>query len=144
FSELIEETILAYRQGRIEQLEYLHQAMEAFDQFLTGHNAGLPRKLSRYQHAPAYYGIMGAAFSQLPNLDDEHTADVAIEIEALIERHRVTDWVTNLDVQNRIKQQLDELFYNLERQYNFTLTGDELDTLIEELLEVAKARDRLT
>ena len=58
FSELIEETILAYRQGRIDQLEYLQQAEKALDQMRAGRESSLPPELSRYQHAPAYYGIL--------------------------------------------------------------------------------------
>ena len=140
FSELVEETILAYRQGRIDQLEYLQRAEKALDQMRTGRDSGLPLELSRYQHAPAYYGILRLALSE-NGLRDNDMTELAIQIEQTIESHKVTDWTTNLDVQKRIKQHLDEMLYELERRHNLALTVEELDMLIEQVLEVAKARD---
>lgn len=140
FSELVEETILAYRQGRIDQLEYLQQAEKVLDQMRSGYDAGLPSELSRYQHAPAYYGILRLALSE-NGLRDNDMTELAIQIEQTIESHKVTDWTTNLDVQKRIKQHLDEMLYELERRHNLTYTVEELDMLIEQVLEVAKARD---
>ena len=53
----------------------------------------------------------------------------------------MTDWTTNLDVQKRIRQNLDDLLYDLEQQHDLTFTVDALDMLIEQVLEVARARD---
>lgn len=142
FSELIEETILAYRQGRIDQLEYLQQAEKVLDRLRAGHDGGLPPQLNRYQHAPAYYGILRTSLND-NNPGDDPVADLAIEIEAIIEAHKVTDWTTNLDVQKRIKQQLDDMLYDLESQYAVAFSAEESDMLIEHVLEVAKARDKL-
>lgn len=142
FSELVEETILAYRQGRIDQLEYLQRAEKALDQMRKGHDSNLPVKLSRYQHAPAYYGILRIALNE-NGFDDNLMADLAIQIETIVETHKVTDWTTNLDVQNRIKRELDEKLYDIERQYHLTFTVDDLDMLIEQIMEIAKARDNL-
>lgn len=142
FSELVEETILAYRQGRIDQIEYLQRAEKTLNQMRKGHDSNLPVKLSHYQHAPAYYGILRITLNE-NGFDDDLMADLAIQIETIVETHKVTDWTTNLDVQNRIKRELDEKLYDIERQYHLTLTVDELDMLIEQIMEIAKARDNL-
>ncbi|MCA9883445.1 MAG: type I restriction endonuclease subunit R, partial [Anaerolineae bacterium] len=142
FSELVEETILAYRQGRIDELEKLAQAEALLHQIRSGHTSGLPQKLTRYQHAPAYYGILQVALNEY-GLDADRLADFAIQSEKIIESYRITDWVSNLDVQNRIKRALDEMIYELEQQLGDPLPPEAVKMLIEQILEVAKARDKL-
>lgn len=145
FAELVEETILAYRQGRLDQLEYLNQANKALGQMRDGQRSDLPAKLSRYRHAPAFYGILKVALGEY-GLDDDQTADIAIRVEEIIEDYKITDWTINLDVKNRIMQQLNAYFYQVEQEAGITFSSeqlDELDGLFERVLETARARDTL-
>ncbi len=137
FAELVEATIEAYRQGRIDQLDYLYQSEELLASIRSEHSMDLPVELHPYRHAPAYFGLLRLALGE----NSLNVAPLAIQIEQTIEAHKVTDWTTNLDVQKRIRQQLDELMFQLERQHGTSLNVDELDMLIESVLEVAKARD---
>jgi type I restriction enzyme, R subunit len=143
FAELVEETILAYKQGRLDELEYFKVSDDLMQQMRSGRDNSRPEQLARYLHAPAYYGLLRQRLAAY-NIDDSRLADAAIEHEAIIESHKVTDWSSNHDVQNAIKRQLDDYFYEMERALAIELPFAELDMLIEELMEVAKARTRLT
>lgn len=143
FAEMIEETINAYRQGRLDELELLTQAEQIRDLMRAGHASHLPATLSRYHHAPAYYRILRATLN-VASFSEDDAAELAIAIEAIVEQHKVRDWVSNLDVQKRIRQYLDDLLYDRGQAVGLTLSADELDKLIESLLETAKVRDRLT
>ena len=140
FSELVEETILAYRQGRIDQLEYLRRAQGVLDQLRSGQRGGQPEQLTRYRHAAAYYGILRDSLVAY-GLSDEHIADVAIAHETIIEANKITDWTVNLDVQKKIKRQLDHQLGEVEREADIEFDLDQLDVLIDQILEVAKARN---
>jgi type I restriction enzyme, R subunit len=140
FSELVEETIKAYRQGRIDQLEYLQRAQEALDQLRGGQHSGQPVQLARYQHATAYYGVIHEPLAAY-GLSDERIADVAIKQEQLIEANKITDWTNNLDVQKKIKRQLDHHFSDVEREAAREFDFDQIDAMIDQVVEVAKARD---
>lgn len=140
FSELVEETIQAYRQGRIDQLEYLNHAQSALAQMRSGQRGGQPEQLSRYRHAAAYYGVIREPLSAY-GLDDEQIAAISIQQEQIIEGYKITDWTTNLDVQKQIKQQLDAHFYAVERKAGAAFDLDQLDAMIDQVLEIAKARD---
>ena len=140
FSELIEETINAYRQGRIDQVEYMRRAQDALGQMRAGDHRGQPPQLARYQHASAYYGAIHEPLATF-GLSDEHIADVAIRQEAIIEQNKVTDWASNLDVQKKIKRQLDHHFYDVEKQAGAQFDLDQVDAMIDQLVEIAKARD---
>lgn len=140
FSELIEDMIKAYRQGRIDQLEYLRRAQEALDQLRTGQQGGLPTQLARYQHAATYYGAIREQLATF-GLNDERIAEIAIAQEQIIEANKATDWTNNLDVQKKIKRQLDHHFYDVEKAVGAQFDLDQIDVLIDQVVEIAKARD---
>lgn len=141
FSELVAETIAAYRQGRIDQLEYLAQAHAHLAQMRAGRDGAQPERLDRYRHAPAYFGVLREQLVAY-GLDDERIADLAIRQEEIIEANKVTDWETNLDVQNQIRSALDDHLYQVEQDAGVVIEADALDLMIEQVLEVAKARSR--
>jgi type I restriction enzyme, R subunit len=141
FAELVEETIQGYKQGRLDELEYFRVSDDLMQQMRSGRDNSQPAQLARYLDAPAYYGVLRQRLA-VYNIDDSRLADAAIEHEAIIERHKITDWSNNRDVQNIIKRELDDYFYEMERALNLELPLAELDMLIEEMMEVAKARAR--
>ena len=143
FAELVEEAILAYKQGRLDELDYFHAAENLMQQMRSGQDNSLPAQLASYLHAPAYYGILSERLAAY-NVSDGHLAQAAIAHEAIIERFKVTDWTNNHDVKKIIKAQLDDYFYELERELNLELPFAELDMLLESLMEVAIARARLS
>ncbi len=68
-------------------------------------------------------------------------AALAIEQEGIIEANKVTDWRYNLDVQRTIRRKLDDGFIELERDTGAAIDIAQVDLMIEQILEVAKARD---
>jgi type I restriction enzyme R subunit len=140
FSELVEETIKAYRQGRIDQLEYLRRAQEVLGQLRAGQHSGQPTQLARYQHAAAYYGVIREQLASY-GLDDERIAGIAITQEQIIEANKITDWTNNLDVQKKIKRQLDHHFYDIEKESGAEFDLNQVDAMIDQVVEIAKARD---
>jgi type I restriction enzyme R subunit len=139
FSELVEETIQAYRQGRIDQLEYLRLAEGGLAQVRAGRASGLPPQLLPYRDAPAYYGVVRETLAGY-GLDDAAIAAIAIEQERAIEAHKIRDWGTNRDVQNEMKRSLDDIFYTVEQRTGVLLNSEQLDVMIDHVIEVAKAR----
>jgi type I restriction enzyme R subunit len=139
FSELVEETIAAYRQGRIDELEYLRRAQEGLAQMRSGHAESLPPQLHACRDAPAYYGVIRELLADY-GLDDHAIADIAVAQEGAIEAHKVRDWDGNRDVQNQMKRALDDIFYAVEGRLGAPLRGEHLDVMIDRVIEVAKAR----
>jgi hypothetical protein len=105
----------------------------------SGRDAGAPPQLLRYRDAPAYYGVVRETLAAY-GLHDDAIADIAIRQEAVIEQHKVTDWARNHDVQNDIRRELDDLFYEVETHTGQLIAAEQLGLLIEQVIEVAKAR----
>ena len=147
FSELVEETISLFQLGRIDEAEYLERMSDAMEEVRSGHDRSQPAKLQPYRDAPAYFGVMQSILSQTdegePQVQDDVVADMAIEIEAIIERHKIRDWTTNADVERRINGDLDMYLFDMKRQHELTLSAAEMDLIMENVLDVARKRTNL-
>jgi type I restriction enzyme R subunit len=148
FSRLIEETIEAYRQGRISEAEYLKRASEILHTVQTGRDADTPGKLFQYRDAPAFYRAMYDPLAQYEvgvpgTTKDELLADMAIRLEQIIEARKIRDWTTNPDVWNEMQAAMDEYLYSVKGRYDIPLTNGDIDVILDRVLELAKQRDRL-
>jgi type I restriction enzyme R subunit len=149
FSDLIEETITAYKQGRLDDADYLARVSQHYQQFVSGRTNTLPAKLNAHKHARAYYGILLEAISHhapaaIEPIDStELGADMAIRIEEMIEEHKIRDWTGNIDIQNRMKDDLEDYLFRIKGRYNVAFSGDEIDMLLDQLIHTAKQRNNL-
>jgi type I restriction enzyme R subunit len=116
FSQLVEETIEQYKLGRISELEYLNQMEAGMEQMRTGRDSSLPSQLGNYQDASAYYGLLLDPISRCVNNTDASNlpslvADLAIQFELAINRHKVRDWAHNPTAVNDMKNALEDHLY---------------------------------
>jgi len=144
FSRLIEETIAAYRQGRIDEAEYLKQAREMQEDFQRGYDDGVPEALRSHRDAPAYYGTLTTILE--PHLATRETGPgyltaAAIQTEGIVDQHKIRDWTNNPDTHRKIKFALDEYLYDVLAEHQVRLSDEELDMLLENLVELARRRD---
>jgi type I restriction enzyme, R subunit len=150
FSKLIDEAIEAYRQGRIDEAEYLRRATEAVEALRTGRDDALPAELRRYRDAPAYYGVIrepliqyvGRTAGQVPDVDGVAAA-MAIRCEGIIEANKVRDWTQNPDVQNRMRLAMEDYLDEIERSRRLALTDGDRDVILDSVIYVARQRDAL-
>jgi len=148
FSVMIDETIQAYKEGRIDELQYLQTVKEAVETVRSGRDeASLPPELRRYKHASAYFGAIREPLSGY--FSDGETAqlmevarDMAIRIEAIIEGHKIRDWVNNRDVHNAMKIDIEDyLFDEIFPQYGMRISMEEMDEILDRVIELARQRD---
>ncbi len=140
FSQFITETIEAYRAGRLSEAEYLKQMRDILEQVQQGTARNIPARLHRYQHAQAYFGVLQNVLEASPGglangIAEDVLADMAIEIEKLIEGRKIRDWVTNRDSQNAMMNDIEDYLYTIKAQYGLPLAEVELDLLLEQVLE---------
>ncbi|MDX9955996.1 MAG: HsdR family type I site-specific deoxyribonuclease, partial [Anaerolineae bacterium] len=144
FSRLVEETIAAYRQGRLDEAEYLKKAQELQEDFQRGYDDGIPEALRQHRDAPAYYGTLSTILE--PHLGTReagpgYLAAAAIQTEEIVAQHKIRDWAANPDIQRQIKFALDEYLYDVFRVQGVDLSNEELEMLLENLVALARKRD---
>ena len=154
FGSLIEETIAAYKQNRLDDADYLERISQQYQDFVSGKSNNLPPQLQshrltelREDHARAYYGILqeSGVIQDVPYGIDatQLSVEIAIQLEQIIESHKIRDWTHNIDVQRRITNDIEEYLYTIEDKHDIHISGDELDMLLERLIHTARQRDGL-
>lgn len=157
FSERIEKIIEQYKEKRISELEYLEKMRNVMNDFRKGYSGTTyPEKIKHNIHAQAFYGVVKevlederyyeAGVTELVAEDgpiynyEGILADIAMEVDVIIERHCKVDWHDNPDVHKKISQEIDELLYLVKKKHFPKMTFDQIDTMIENIKTVALRR----
>ena len=148
-STLIKEAISDYHQHRIDEAEYLQKAKDYENQFHTGKQRNVPGSIQGKAAAIAYYNlineVLNDSFTKLSNSKDVE-ATIALEIEACIKNvvyeydTLIIDWQTNSEIEKTLKNNLDDLLFEKQQQYDTQFSFDKIDTLIEEVIKIAKLK----
>ena len=142
FSILLKELIWEFRQHRIKDSEYLKKVKEIMNAVLNRTEEKIPKKLQRYDVAKAYYGILVEELKHDNNLK-ETFADVAIEIDKIIEQNRIVNWINNPDVENKMYMGIEDCLFELKETLLLEISLETIDKIMEECLKVAKRRKNI-
>ena len=144
-STLIRQTIEAYRQKRIDELEYFNRVKNYENQFFEGAQSNLPEALIGNKKATAFYNLLGEHLKTLDTLPNTtQKVEWALQLELLInhiiyeEGTPIVDWQQNSLLVNEIAQAIDDFFYQLKQQQGVEIPFDIVDTIIEEIIKVSK------
>jgi len=147
FSKILQEAIDAYRAKRISEVEYLNRATEAMNAVLNRTGDELPEPLHGKEVAKAFYGVVNEVFEGLevkeeavPYRTAEVAAGVAVQIDEAVRKRVRVDWRGNPDVQNEMRNAIDDLLYEAKASKGVALTTQDMDAIIERALDIAKAR----
>lgn len=118
-SEMVRKAIEDFRQQRIDQLEYLDRVEDIEDNMESGRTSGVPYPLQNKPAARAYYDAVIDALEthaeredlNLPDLDDDERVDIAMHINKIVDEHIIVDWTRNKDVQNQIRNDVEDYLY---------------------------------
>lgn len=143
FSEMLKETILAFREERLRDIEYLNKVKEIMNAVINRTGDKIPAKLQGADVAKAYYGAIKEVLARFvladPSLDDV-IADIAIEVDQIIDKNRVVSWVNDLDVQNQMKNQIEDGLFEFKDRAGINVSLDDIDSILDQCLSIAKVR----
>jgi type I restriction enzyme R subunit len=142
FSDMLEAAILAFRQKRMADREYLKQVMEIADSVRNRTGDDLPEQLRHHEVARAFYGVVLQVLA--PHADGKDLkpagADAALAIDDIIRREKIVNWTTNRDVQNRMKNEIEDYLFQVKQEQDIPLTFEEIDAILERCLDIARVR----
>jgi type I restriction enzyme R subunit len=95
----------------------------------------------------AFYGVVSEVFEGLEMKEEavpygtaNGSADMAVQIEEAIQKRLVVDWWTNPDVQNEMRNAIEDLLYEVRVKKGVPLSTQDMDAIIERALDIAKNR----
>jgi type I restriction enzyme R subunit len=143
-SELIDEAIAEHRARRLSDADFLRRMRQNLGELRGQHTSDLPAVLEGTQDAKAYYGLVKEPMAHYA-IQGQHSndlaADMAVQLERLINQHKVRDWTMKRDVQNAMWNDIEDYLFSIKGRYDLDLDHDTIDRIIDEVLAVAKRRE---
>ena len=143
-SELIDEAIAQHRARRLSDADFLRRIRQNLGELRGQQTSDLPAVLEGTQDAKAYYGLIKEPMAQYATpgqRSDDLAADMAVQLERLINQHKVRDWTMKRDVQNAMWNDIEDYLFSIKGRYDLDLDHDTIDRIIDEVLAVAKRRE---
>lgn len=143
FSKRIKEALEEYKNRVISEAEYLDKMKAIMDDYRKGTtNITYPEKIKGNVHAQAFYGVITAILDDEIDINGniDIISDISLEVTSIIQKHDTVDWQTNKEIHNKIAQDIDDMFYRLEKENGFVIDFDTIDKIIENVITVALRR----
>ena len=143
FSKRIKEALEEYKNRVISEAEYLDKMKAIMADYRKGTtNISYPEKIKGNVHAQAFYGVIAAILDDEIDINEniDIISDISLEVTSIIQKHDTVDWQTNKEIHNKIAQDIDDMFYRLEKENAFVIDFDTIDKIIENVITVALRR----
>lgn len=143
FSKLLQDTLDDYHQKRIKESELLAKATELKEKVLSRTGDELPDVLEGKGEAKAFYGIIKEVLDKKKDFKKETLdglANMSIDIDQIIKENIIVDWTKNIDIQNKLKNKIEDYIFDKKSEYNLTIDFDSIDRIMEEVIKTAKVR----
>ncbi len=144
FSDLLEKSIADFRAQRLSEADYLRKVETIRDQVRDRSVDDVPEPVRYNQSARAFYGIVRetlAPYAGQAGMDPATLgADAALQIEKIIEDKHVVNWTQNPDVQNQMRNEIDDYLYDVKHRLGIPMSVEDIDVIMEKCLDVARVR----
>ncbi len=142
FSELIEETIRLFNEGRLGEREYLENIMGIQKDFSQGHQEGIPNSVKDDPKARAFFGaIKTIVEDKLGKTDaaqhNERMAQAGMDIAKIIKGRVIRDWKKNMDVHKQMENDLEDYLYEHRNDFGYEMTFSDIDQILPKCMKVA-------
>jgi type I restriction enzyme R subunit len=145
FSKRIREALEEYKNRIVTEAEYLSKLRSIMEDYRKGTSTvNYPDKIKGNIHAQAFYGVVANVLDEEIDLSAEldTVAEITLGITTIVERNSAVDWQNNTDIHNKIAQEIDDLFYEYEKNNGFKVGFEVIDKIIENVKTVALRRFR--
>ena len=99
-------------------------------------DSDIPEVLKDRAAAQAFFGVVFEAING-KNSDKDASAKIAMAIDDVIQKEMVVDWHLKTDIQNKMINEIEDY---LTDKTELGLSYDEIDTIMEKVLNIAKRR----
>lgn len=139
FSKLIDDAIKDYREKRISEAEYLERVSYYMESVRNRKDDETPKILEDREVSKAFFGIVYETLKAYGDNKENKdlSANIALSIDDIVLKHKIVDWTSNQDIQNKIMNEIEDFLLDCK---DLKLTYDEIDLIMEKVLNVAKIR----
>lgn len=141
FSKMLEETLAAMEAKRIEAVEALARIRDIATKVATHVDDDVPPELAGDDMARRYYGCVREGMVPYVAEGSDPAAQIAKAMVERIKNHKIRDWRDNPDALNRMRGEIDDLFFEVCALEAVALSLEAQDRIIDACIEVARANE---
>ncbi|MFR9542722.1 MAG: HsdR family type I site-specific deoxyribonuclease [Rikenellaceae bacterium] len=150
FSDMLKDTILAYEQGRISELEYLNKVNSIKESVLNFTDSEIPQQIADNSAAKAFFGLSYEVYKSLYregcDLDLNGIAlNTSLEIDRIIrsfvidDGQVVIDWSSKDAMIGEMKRTIDDYLFDVVKRKDGVLLGSlDMDNIVNHSVDIAK------
>lgn len=144
FSERIEKVLEEYKNKRISEAEYLSKMEDIMNKYRQKKDdTTYPEPIRNNENAQAFYGVVSGVVKESGEdytAGEEDLGNLALEIDNVIKENSKVDWYDNVDVHNKIAQEIDDILYDYTGKTGVKISFDDIDKIIDKVKNVAIKR----
>ncbi len=140
FSKILQDVIDDYRKARISGAQYLQKATKVMQTVRNRRDEDTPEALIHEDIPRAFYGVTKNIFSNYIQEKDGINVQSALDIDEIIRTYKIIDWTRNRDVQNQIKNKIEDYLYDLSDKHSLNMSYDDIDKILDKIVEIALIR----
>lgn len=140
FSKLLSSVLDDLHAKRIAALDALEKIKDIQVKVST-HTDGedLPSGLYENDMARRFYGSVQESLATYAPKSRDILADIAIEVNARLDALKIRDWHKNHDVLNRMRNEIDDILFDIAQRDGLDIPLDVQDALIDKCIQIAQA-----
>lgn len=143
FSRILEDAIAKFRAERISDAEYLRDVTSVMASVRDRTGDDVPAAVRGREVAKAFYGIAKEVVESIGGSGTDAAAlaaEMAAGIDDIILALRIVNWETNVDVQNQMRNRIEDLLFEFKDKAQLPVTFEEIDVIMEQCLDIARVR----
>jgi len=140
FSRLIQESLDKIHSGRVAAIEELPKLDDYARKVATRTDEGLPEVLETADMGRRYFGVVKEDLAPYA-ADPDASAHVALEIQKRLAEHRIRDFRDNPDALNRMRNEIDDIFFEMRESLGVEIPLELQDKLIDQCIEITIANE---
>ena len=143
FSRLIEETIEAFYQNRIDEKQYLEKIMALRDDMESGYQEGIPASIRQEPKVRAFYGgiaeVIANHFGEEKATEITHElAQVSKDLDGIVSKLVIRDWKRNKDVQHEMENEIEDYLMARSKDLGIHLNFEQIDDILARCMKTAR------
>jgi type I restriction enzyme R subunit len=141
FSKLLEDVLEALAAKRIQALDALGKIKEIATKVATHTEDDTPPELVGKDMARRFFGCVREDVAKYTAGNPDPAARIALTVVDRIRKHKIRDWRDNQDALNRMRGEIDDIFFEVCEASGVKLPLEAQDKLIDACIEVARANE---
>jgi type I restriction enzyme R subunit len=140
FSKMLRDVLEALQQKRMEAIEALEKIKDIATKVATHTDDSIPDELATRDMARRYYGVIRDEIRE-HNAQPKAAIRIAIEIQDRIGDHKIRDFRDNPDALNRMRNEIDDVFFDVIEDMGINIPLEVQDKLIDKCIEITIANE---